>query len=143
MQMSIRDARLEDAAIITTLSEQLGYSLDVAQTQSNIETINKADGNVVYVAIVGDNVLGWIHTFISMRLESGVWAEIGGIVVDKDHRGIGIGKLLVDKTKDWCRLKNISVLKVRCNSKRQEAHRFYENLGFAELKQQKVFEIKI
>ena len=143
MQIAVRKANLEDAASITLLSAQLGYSLNVSQTTSYIEVINERDDNIIYVAVVNNSVVCWIHTLISIRLESGIWAEIGGLVVDKDHRGQGIGKVLVDKSKDWCRLKNISVLKVRCNSKRLEAHLFYDNIGFAELKQQKVFGIKI
>jgi len=143
MQISIREANFEDAAAITLLSEQLGYSPSVLQTQTNITAIKGAEDNVIYVAVVDHKVVGWIHIFTTIRLESGMWAEIGGLIVDKEHRGLGIGKMLVDKSKDWCRLKNITMLKVRCNTKRQEAHLFYENIGFAELKQQKVFEIKI
>jgi len=50
---------------------------------------------------------------------------------------MGIGKLLVDKVKQWAREKNNSKIGLRCNVKRTEAHLFYEHLGFIEVKQQK------
>jgi GNAT superfamily N-acetyltransferase len=69
--------------------------------------------------------------------------EINGLVIDQDHRGMGIGKLLVDKIKQWAREKNNSKIGLHCNVKRTEAHLFYEHLGFEEIKQQKNFVINI
>ena len=143
MQIAIRKASSEDATGIKLLSGQLGYTPDILQTALYIDAINERNDDVIYVAVVKNNVVGWVHTFTTIRLESGLWAEIGGLVVDEDHRSLGIGKLLVDKSKAWCSLKGILVLRVRSNIKRVEAHQFYEKLGFTELKHQKVFEIKL
>jgi GNAT superfamily N-acetyltransferase len=64
-------------------------------------------------------------------------------VIDQDHRGMGMGKLLVDKVKQWAREKNNSKVGLHCNVKRTEAHLFYQHLGFTEIKQQKNFVINI
>jgi len=50
---------------------------------------------------------------------------------------------LVSKIKEWCIEQKISSLRVRCNTKRKEAHQFYFKNGFSETKEQKVFELKI
>ncbi len=35
------------------------------------------------------NVIGWIHVFIAVRIESETFAEIGGLVVNENIRGYG------------------------------------------------------
>jgi GNAT superfamily N-acetyltransferase len=96
----------------------------------------------VRVAVVENKIVGWIHAFKTVRIETTPFIEIGGLVVDKDFRGKGIGKKLVDVISQWCEHENISSLRVRCNIKRKEAHLFYLGIGFNETKEQKVFEKK-
>jgi GNAT superfamily N-acetyltransferase len=62
------------------------------------------------------------------------------LVIDENYRKQGIGKLLVNKAREWAKEKHIDKLRVRCNRKRTEAHLFYIALGFVEIKEQKVFE---
>ena len=143
MDLSIRIAKPEDATDIALLSEQLGYSITAEQTELNINAINGSVNDVAYVAIDGDKVLGWIQVFCTIRLESTLFCEIAGLVIDEQYRGKGIGKLLIDHLKPWCREKKCDRLRVRCNAKRGDAHRFYKNAGFNEIKEQKVFEINI
>ena len=69
--------------------------------------------------------------------------EINGLVIDERHRGMGIGKLLIDHVKQWAKAKGNSKIGLHCNVKRTEAHLFYQHLGFAEIKQQKNFVINI
>ena len=95
------------------------------------------------MAKVGDTVVGWIHVFYSLRLESHSFCEIGGLVVHEDYRGRGIGSMLVGSVKDWCISLDCPTLKVRSNILRVPAHQFYKNLGFQEKKQQKIFELPL
>ena len=143
MEIKIRQARMEDAHFLNSLSVELGYDMPVAKTREMLDLTLKDPRQVIFVAAAGDQVVGWIHGFITARLESGLFCEIGGLVVSQQHRNRGTGKLLIHQIKSWCDRKQIQVLKVRCNSKRAEAHQFYLGEGFRELKQQKVFEILI
>jgi GNAT superfamily N-acetyltransferase len=95
------------------------------------------------VAFHQKKIVGWIHVFQTTRLESGSFCEIGGLVVDDQYRRKGIGKLLIQHIKPWCLSKGNPALRVRCNTKRKEAHEFYFQLGFNENKEQKVFEINL
>ena len=139
MQFFIRKVLEADAVPITRLSNQLGYPLSTADTLQNLRAMN-SDDEIALVAVKGNEIVGWIHAFKTVRLESGTFAEIGGLVVDQQHNRMGIGRALVENLREWCTGKGIVSLRVRCNVKRSEAHEFYKAMGFAESKQQKVFE---
>jgi len=141
--IQIRAATMKEAPQITELSIQLGYPLTVQDTITNIAAIDKSNYDMAYVAVMNNQVVGWIHVFYTMRLETGPFCEIGGLVVAASARGKGIGSQLVEKAKKWAAERNINKLKVRCQVKRTEAHAFYEKNGFVEKKVQKVFEYVI
>ena len=139
MEMMIRNAKIEDSESITELSNQLGYATVNTDMQSRLEKILEHGENCVYVASENGQVVGWIHGFYSMRVESDFFVEIGGLVVSENFRKKGIGKKLVDELIEWARLKNCEKIRVRCNVIRTESHRFYEKIGFELNKEQKVF----
>jgi GNAT superfamily N-acetyltransferase len=141
--MHIRKATIADAAAIAMLSAQLGYKISTEKTEKQIAAINSSDNDIAYVAVDDNKITGWIHVFHTLRLECASYCEIGGLVVDEHYRNKGTGKMLIEHVKHWCRDKNCELLKVRSNVKRKEAHIFYEHSGFAEIKQQKVFEIRL
>jgi len=141
MEIKSRQAIPEDASSISSLSTELGYDMSVAKTKDLIEKISRNEQQIIYVAIINDLIVGWLHAFVTARLESGIFCEIGGLVVSGQHRSKGIGSLLVQNIKSWCKDKQVQLLKVRCNEKRIAAHKFYLCEGFMEVKQQKVFEI--
>ena len=139
IEISIRIAEINDSESITELSNQLGYKSKNSDIQERLKIILENAENCVYVAIENGKILGWIHGFYSLRIESEFFVEIGGLVVDENYRKCGIGKKLVDKITDWTKLKNCEKVKVRCNVIRKESHRFYENIGFEINKEQKIF----
>jgi GNAT superfamily N-acetyltransferase len=143
MQFITREARMDDVDAITALSNQLGYAITEAATRQNLESIREGSTDMVWVAIYEGKVAGWIHIFQTVRLESGAFFEIGGLVVAEEYRRKGIGRLLVTHAKDSCSRTTVTSLRVRCNVKRKEAHDFYRSLGFSETKEQKVFETQL
>src|SRR5436190_15528512 len=96
-----------------------------------------------FVAVHNDEVIGWIGLTYSFSLESPPHCEIRGLVVSDKYRGQGIGRKLIERTKQWAKEKGVDKLRLRCNVKRTETHLFYEHLGFKETKQQKSYEIAI
>ena len=142
MSLSARKAIVADSAAITKLSNQLGYSITETDTLANLSVIFQSDKDIVVVALWNNEIAGWIHVFNTIRVESGRFCEIGGLVVDEQYQRKGIGRLLVNEARRWTTEQGVSSLRVRCNIKRTEAHDFYESIGFKENKQQKVFEIK-
>ena len=143
MKISIREMNANDAIGVNVLSKQLGYPLSIEQTLQNINAVLESKDHAAFVAEYEIKIVGWIGASQAIMIEVMRHCEINGLVIDQDHRGMGIGKLLIDKVKQWAREKNNSKIGLRCNVKRIEAHLFYQHLGFTEIKQQKNFVISI
>jgi GNAT superfamily N-acetyltransferase len=140
MQVIIREAQILDSESIAQLSIELGYEQNsVIETENRLNYLLQSKNDKVYVAIQDSIILGWIHAFISYRLESDPFTEIGGLVVSSNCRGQGIGKLLVSKINSWSEKLEYNI-RVRCNSKRTSSHKFYEKIAFNNIKTQHVFE---
>ncbi|WP_293305738.1 GNAT family N-acetyltransferase [Pedobacter sp. UBA5917] len=141
--VEIRTILEKDAENVAALSTQLGYESNIEQTLARIRQINNSNENCAYVAILEDKVVGWIHGFYTLRLESDPFVEIGGLVVDSAYRNLKIGKQLIESVNLWAKKHQVKKLKVRCNIKRTESHKFYERVGFEENKRQVAFEMKL
>lgn len=143
MSIEIREITPGDAKEIQLLSKQLGYEMSLDDTLEQIREILSSENDFAAVALLEKKIVGWIHVFRAIRLETRPFAEIGGLVVDEDYRNKGIGRRLIEGIKQWCLVKNSNDVRVRSNVKRKEAHRFYTSVGFHEMKEQKVFQMKL
>jgi GNAT superfamily N-acetyltransferase len=94
----------------------------------------------LFVGIIDNKTVGWIQLHQVISMETGVYVEIIGLVVDEEYRGRGLGRLLLHAASDWSRSIDCYRLRVRCNSIRTESHTFYQNSGFILKKEQKVFD---
>ena len=140
--ITIRTAAIEDAEELAMLSKELGYSITKQQTILNLNELAHGKDEV-FVAVHNQKVIGWMGVAYKVSLESPPLCEVHGLVVNKHFRGKGIGKMLIEKAKQWSINKGTQKLRLRCNIKRIEALSFYQNIGFDEVKQQKVLEIKL
>ena len=143
MEIQVKPIQVEHAKEAQILSKQLGYEISLNDTIANISEVLSSKTHVAFVAIENNEVVGWIHAFKTTTIESLPFIELAGLVVDEKQRGKGIGKILIEKIKEWCKEQNVLSLRVRSNVKRKEAHRFYLNNGFKEIKEQKVFQMNL
>ena len=143
MQVAIREMVLEDAEAVNALTRQLGYHLSIPETKGQLEQILCKNDHIAYVAVLEGKVVGWIHAFLVISMESTSFLEIGGLVIEERQRGHKIGSALVETVKQWSAVRNIFALRVRSNRKRTGAHRFYLMSGFTEIKEQKVFALDL
>jgi len=132
-----------DAEGVAALSTQLGYPSTAEQTLRRFRGIADAPDARVWVADLDGAIVGWIHLFGNRLLESDPDIEIGGLVVHEDARGRGVGRALVNAAEDWARERGYSVVSVRSNVIRKEAHEFYKGLGFEPTKSQFKFRKKL
>lgn len=138
--MSIRRAVIQDAARLAELSGALGYPAAPEAVGTRLERLLQHDGDVVFVAQVSaGRVVGWLHGAEQELLESGRRCEILGLVVAAEHRGQGIGRLLVAAVERWAGARGLELVAVRSNVKRSESHPFYERLGYVRVKTQHAY----
>jgi len=136
----IRRAVISDAPELARLTSALGYPAAAEAISHRLRRLLASAGDCVFVVEAGDGRLaGWIHGFLCQLLESDHRVEIGGLLVDEPFRRLGVGRRLVGAIADWAQSQGAVELSVRCRVEREEAHRFYETLGFRTTKTQKVF----
>ncbi len=134
----IRHIEHQDAIDLVELIRQMGSNLSITEFRSQIERITEDSNHCILVAEMDERIVGYIHGFISLRLTSNPFLEIGGLIVDPKHRKQGIARSLIKHLES--RFPDYSMTRVRCNFKREQAHAFYLGLNFTEVKQQKIFE---
>ena len=137
---AIREATPADAPSLAELSGQLGYPVPPDEMSERLAALLADPHHAVFVFAAGDGrVLGWVHVFRSLYLEAPPMAEIGGLVVDAEARGRGIGARLVERVERWALARGLVRIRVRSRLEREDAHRFYDRLGYSRLKRQQVF----
>ncbi|MCP4704734.1 MAG: GNAT family N-acetyltransferase [candidate division Zixibacteria bacterium] len=140
MSNKIREANLGDSDIINELSNHLEYEAVSDEVASGrLKTILDSNDENIWIIESDGKIHGWLHVFIAHRVASPTFVEIGGLVILPESRRKGVGSALVGYAINWAKDQNLS-LRVRCNSKRKEAHRFYESVGFIKMKVQNIYE---
>jgi GNAT superfamily N-acetyltransferase len=134
--VSIRPARLSDASGIAQLTGQLGYELTASNAEVRLSRILSRSDQQFLVAESDARAIGWVHAVKSEYIEAGVFVTIGGLVVDSRYRGHGIGRMLMEQAEDWARQQGCSVVRLWSSAARTHAHRFYEQLGYTNIKTQ-------
>lgn len=141
MEITIRSAAIQDVKAIASLTDQLGYKSSKEGLERRLEQLSEMTNNCVFVATLDNKVVGWIHAFYALKIESDPFVEIGGLVVDEHHRKLGIGKMLVGQVVQQAAAWDCSKIRVRCRTTRIESHVFYEKIGFSLKKEQKIFDL--
>jgi GNAT superfamily N-acetyltransferase len=142
--IKVRLAEERDITVLARLAGELGYPSTPEQVRERFADIIAAPHQATIVAVTNaDAVIGWIQLSEARSLESEARAEITGLVVDSNFRGGGAGRLLVQHGEEWARQRGLSVIGVRSNIIRERTHEFYERLGYAVTKTQKVFRKRI
>jgi GNAT superfamily N-acetyltransferase len=93
-----------------------------------------SDQNQELITVVDEEnqVVGVFQmTFIPyLTYQGGIRAQIEGVRVHKDHRGLGIGKIIFEWAIRRAKERNAHLLQLTTDKKRPDAIRFYESLGF-------------
>jgi GNAT superfamily N-acetyltransferase len=137
--VTVRRATVADAAAIAGLSAELGYPVEPAETRRRVQALADASSQIVLVATIGDEVVGWIHGADQLLLEVGSRCEILGLVVSSGHRRVGIGERLLSAVETWARERSLREVSVRSNVLRESSHPFYEKHGYRRAKTQHAY----
>jgi GNAT superfamily N-acetyltransferase len=137
--VTIREVALDDAAEVAGLSAELGYPTSTEVMTERIRHALSQKNGVVLVSCQDDEVVGWIDVAVAHHLQSGAYAEIGGLVVSDRARNAGIGRKLVAAAERWAAEYGVADMLVRSQVMREAAHRFYLRQGYERIKTSAVF----
>lgn len=138
--LKLRLAKLQDAARIAILCDRLGYPTTEAQMRERLQVLLRHDDHAIHVATSEDDrAIAWIHVHRCYLAIEPTHAFILGLIVDEEYRGCGVGRRLVECGERWGKERGCDRILVRSNILRPAAHRFYEHLGYANIKQSMVF----
>ena len=139
MNISVRAAQVADAASIAQLTGQLGYALTPEDAAARLSKILARRDHQFLVAAADGAILGWMHASLSEHIDAETAVLIEGLVIDRSHRGRGIGKLLLARAEQWAIANGCSLVRLRSTATRTEAHKFYQHLGYTIVKTQYSF----
>jgi GNAT superfamily N-acetyltransferase len=83
--------------------------------------------------------LGWVHVVFAEYVDAEAFVVIGGLVVDRNHRRLGIGGALMNRAEVWAKERGCSMVRLSSSATRKAAHNFYEDLGYVNIKTQYSF----
>ncbi len=141
MEVTIGEMRPEHAEAVSRLALELGYPRSPAQVREWMEELRCAPREqAAFVALLANEIAGWIEISIERRLQSPPFAFIGGLVVKNGSRNRGIGRRLCARAEAWAWQRGIQTVRVTSRSTRADAHRFYLRDGYHQVKTSLVFE---
>ncbi len=132
---AIRKAIRNDLPAIIALHAELddnGKAVDSARAEDLFERIRQYPDYHIFVATVDEKIVGTFALLIMDNLAhcgapSGI---VEDVIVHPSWRGKGIGRQLMFYAKQRCRDAGCYKLALSSNMKRQDAHKFYEAIGF-------------
>jgi GNAT superfamily N-acetyltransferase len=131
LDLAVRPARLSDADGLFPLVEQfaMSYRPDRAAFDRHFPMLVEAEHADCLVAEVGGRIVGYAVAFRLVTLyANGIVVELQELMVAPEHRGLGIGRRLVEAVID--RARAASAVEVTVPTRR--AGPYYLRLGFEE-----------
>lgn len=93
----------------------------------------KSDANhQLIVAELDGTVVGTLHLIFlpSISYQGGLRAQVESVRVDKKYQNLGIGSQMMKWTIERAQERGAHIMQLTTHKSREDAHRFYERLGF-------------
>jgi GNAT superfamily N-acetyltransferase len=135
-----RIAVREDLPAIVRLlaDDELGSQREKAEEplqQSYYAAFEQVDDDLNHQLIVAESngeVIGTLHLMFlpSISFQGGLRAQVESVRVDRKYQNMGIGSEMMKWTIARARERGAHMVQLTTHKTRQDAHRFYERLGF-------------
>ena len=127
----LRTPTSEDAPALVPLLAELGYTVSVETVRNNISRLATGTMDRVWVASAADGILGVVSVHLTPLFHaSGYLGRITSLVVHSQARGRGSGRMLMQQAQEYCWEAGCERIELTSSDHRDQAHRFYEGLGF-------------
>ncbi|PCG83498.1 GNAT family N-acetyltransferase [Streptomyces sp. WZ.A104] len=105
---------------------------DLAPYRTAFQRLAGDPNQHVVVAVREDRVVGTLQLTIvpGLSRRGGTRSIIEGVRIHGDERGSGLGTQLIQWAVDESRRQNCQLVQLTSDATREDAHRFYERLGF-------------
>ncbi len=136
---ALRPATVGDVSDLARLLLELGYDIPKAELGRRVAMLLAHSDHCLYVAIDADHeVLGAVQASLQFDLTQGAFVVISALVVTASARRTGAGRALVRGVELWAAQRGCFCMLVRTQLHREEAFKFYRELGYVRAKQQNV-----
>jgi ribosomal protein S18 acetylase RimI-like enzyme len=130
-KIRIRDAKLSDASQVAALMCELGYETSRTEMETRLKSILSNPTHKTFVAVVDGCVCGMIGTLTCPSYEhNDPGGRILALVTLRTARRRGIGRALIAAAEKDFAQKGISRVALNTQLTREDAHKFYESLGY-------------
>ena len=140
MYREINTADAQEVAEICKVA--LGYDVDVENVEKQIAKLTNDKKQHIIIGYEDENtrrIIGFVHAQMYESFCNDLGLNILGLAVNPDFQGRGIGRKLMNELEDYAVDNNISFIRLNSAMKREDAHNFYEHIGYTCDKVQKRF----
>ena len=126
----VRAAKAADVPALVELITSLGAKVEEKGVRKRLAALAKSAAPPL-VATLGKAVVGvaGLHVMPTLHREKPV-GQINVLVIAKDHRGAGLGRLLVETAEAKLRALGCGLIEITSNDSLTKAHDFYRHLGY-------------
>lgn len=135
--MIIRECQESDIQSLYKLNKnEMGYDYPQDKMIQQIKKILNKDTDKIFVAIINNKVVGYIHIHDYDLIYNDHLKNILGIAVSREYRHQGIGKALLCQAEKWAKETNAKGIRLVSGETRTGAHEFYKHCGYQFVKNQ-------
>ncbi|MBM7862605.1 GNAT family N-acetyltransferase [Lentzea nigeriaca] len=128
---------LSDAQSICDINrEALGYEFPLVDTRAQLERIVKAPNAVLFVAVDGAEVVGYIQLSDYENTYHRPLKNLITLAVSPRHQRKGAGRLLLEAGEEWARADGACGVRLVTGQNRVDARKFYAANGYEVRKEQ-------
>src|SRR5262245_44695683 len=126
----IRTWACSDAKRVMELNAQLGYDANLCQIRARLDRLGREPAHHLIGVEGRGDLLAFAHFYERPSIEKGFDMVIQSLVVDVTLRGLGIGRLLMERIDQIARAKNCDTVALSSQTSRTDAREFYKRLGY-------------
>lgn len=137
MNLLIRKAQHEDAPELSELfTELVGEPSDIEEMKKQLQFVDTQSNYYVAVAYMDNQIVGTAMGIVCVDLVGNCapFLLIDNVVVSSKYQKLGIGKKLMTELESFAIQHHCNFILLASSHEREDAHRFYESLGYKDKK---------